>query len=69
MKGLDEQREQLEEEVARSEQDLREAVADLKEAVARPFRFVEHLGEKPVPWLLAATLVGVWLGSRNGHDD
>lgn len=58
------EREDLLKNVEREEIELREAVDDLKRAVSRPFELLERAGEKPVPWLLAGVLAGVWLGFR-----
>jgi hypothetical protein len=48
--------------------ELQHALLDLRDAVKRPFDVAEHLktqvSDHPVPWLVSALLIGVWLGSR-----
>jgi hypothetical protein len=50
---------------ARHEEELERALVDLKHAVKRPFAIGERLAQHPLPWLIGAVLVGLWLGSRN----
>lgn len=68
-----ETRQQLLETAARHEQELERAIGDLKHAVHRPFeageRVREHITAHPIPWLVGSVLIGLWLGSRNGHPN
>lgn len=68
MDDLEQQRETLREQVEQEEAELRRAVEDLKEAVSRPLRIVQRLQENPMPWVLSAVLVGLWLGSSHGRE-
>lgn len=69
----EEQRAELLEQAERHERELARAVEDLKGAVRRPFavatRMREQLGAHPLPWMLSALLIGVWLGSRRGGQE
>jgi hypothetical protein len=62
-------RRQLLASVEQHEREMASALVDLKRAVARPFDLGQSVGEQlgthPLPWLAAATLVGLWLGSRS----
>jgi len=50
------------------EQDLERALVDLERAVWRPFAAVDrvgqHIADRPLPWLFASLLVGLWFGTR-----
>jgi hypothetical protein len=50
------------------EQELGRALGDLERAIQRPFQVGQHIeqniNDHPLPWLFAAVLAGVWLGSR-----
>ena len=61
-------RQELVASAARHEQELERALTDLKEAVHRPFAIADRIAEKPLPWLIGSLLIGLWLGTRNGHD-
>jgi len=56
---------------ARLERDQQELVASLGSLRERARRDLAHLDprrrieERPVPWLLAAALLGLWLGARH----
>jgi hypothetical protein len=62
-------REALVTSVARHEEELEQALDELKEAVQRPFalgdHLAQHIGQHPIPWLVGAVVVGLWLGSRS----
>jgi len=55
------------------EQELEQALVDLERAVWRPFATVErvsqHIADRPLPWLFASLLVGLWFGSRRANCD
>jgi hypothetical protein len=68
-----ERREALLESVERHEAELGQALDEFKEAVRRPFQVADHvrdhIGARPLPWLLSSMLIGVWLGSQgNGNS-
>jgi len=62
-------REALVSSLERDEEELEQALDELKVAVRRPFAIGEnaaqHIAEHPLPWLVGALLVGLWLGSRD----
>jgi len=60
-----ETRQELLTSAAHHEEELEQALVDLKHAV-RPFAIGDRVGQHPVPWLIGAVLIGVWLGSRSG---
>jgi hypothetical protein len=62
-----ETRDELLASAARHEHELEQALTDLKVAVHRPFAIGERIAENPVPWLIGSVLIGLWLGTRNGH--
>jgi len=61
-------RQQLLASAERHEEELEQALGDLGRAVSRPFAVRQNIGEqlaeRPVPWLAASLLIGVWLASR-----
>lgn len=65
-----ETRQELLASAARHEQELERALVDLRRVVRRPFKIGERIGQHPLPWLIGAALIGLWLGSRNnGRGD
>ena len=62
-------RQELLEQAARHEQELERALGDLKHAVKRPFALGERVAQHPLPWLMGALLIGLWLGARNHHHE
>lgn len=69
----EDQRAELVAQTERHERELERAVADLKGAVRRPFavatRVREQVDAHPLPWMLSALLVGIWLGSRGRRKE
>lgn len=63
-----EARQELLASAAQHEQELEQALTDLKVAVQRPFAIGDRIAENPLPWLIGGLLIGLWLGTRNGHD-
>lgn len=61
-------REQLLAVAEQHEAELQQALRDVRLAVKRPFEIAEQVKNQvvdhPVPWLMSALLVGVWLGNR-----
>jgi hypothetical protein len=50
--------------VEESQQELSQALGDLEGVVRRSVDPLKWIAERPLPWLLAGLVLGVWLGSR-----
>lgn len=51
-------------EVEESQQELTQAIGDLEGIVRRSVDPARWIAERPLPWLLGALALGLWLGSR-----
>jgi hypothetical protein len=60
---IDEERASLQAAIERDEAELHDAAGDLATAVGHELNLRRRVAADPLPWMLGAFVVGVWLGS------